>query len=95
MTIQVEPLAGSDLDRLITALLNVTGVVHQTMEATDAPADADGVAFIGLVAQRLRRPLSLLAEMHSDAELGLATQVLAQATLLAAADLGMDPETFT
>jgi hypothetical protein len=39
--------------------------------------------------------LSLLAEIHTDAELSLITQVLAQATLLTAADLDMDPEIFT
>ena len=34
MTLIVEPLDGAELDRLITALLNATGAVHQVIEAS-------------------------------------------------------------
>ena len=91
MTIRVEPTAGSELDRLISALFNVTGGVHQTMQTSDAPAHLGGEAFIDHVAKRLREPLAVLAELRSDADLELVTQLLAQTTLLVAADLGLDP----
>jgi hypothetical protein len=90
MRILVEPEHGHDLDRLITALLNATGVVHRVIEDTHHPATADGVQIVGLVADRLRGLLALLAELRSDEELALATQVLAEATLLVAEDLGLE-----
>jgi hypothetical protein len=90
MRIVVEPQNGPDLDRLITALLNATGVVHRVIEDTDHPRAADGLEIVGLVADRLRGVLTLLAEMRSDEELALATQVLAEATLLVAEDLGLE-----
>ena len=45
---------------------------------------------IGLVAQRMRGSLALLAELRGDEELALATEVLAQATLLIASELGIE-----
>jgi hypothetical protein len=84
--IPVEPLAGPELDRLITALLNATGVVHQLIQTTHHPPDADGVEVIGLVAGRMRDALSLLAEHHSDEELAAATQLLAETTLMVVND---------
>jgi hypothetical protein len=90
MRILVEPQNGHDLDRLITALLNATGVVHRVIEDTDHPHAADGLEIVGLVADRLRGLLTLLAELRSDEELALATQVLAEATLLVAEDLGLE-----
>jgi hypothetical protein len=42
------------------------------------------------VADRLRGLLTLLAELRSDEELALVTQVLAEATLLVAEDLGLE-----
>lgn len=94
MHITVEPQHGHDLDRLITALLNATGVVHRTIASTPHPDDADGVEVMGLVAERLRGALSLLAEHRGDDELRLATGVLAEATLLAACEIDLDPEIF-
>ena len=90
MRIQVEPEDGPDLDRLITALLNATGVVRRLIGATPQPSGAGGVEMIGLVAQRMRDSLALLAELRSDEELALATEVLAQATLLVASELGIE-----
>jgi hypothetical protein len=89
MRIRVEPEDGHDLDRLITALLNATGVVHRAIVAVDGRVAVDGAAVIGRVADRLRASLALLAELRSDADLALATEVLAEATLLAAEDLGL------
>jgi hypothetical protein len=90
MRILIEPQHGHDLDRLITALLNATGVVHRAIEDTHRPPDADGVQIVGLVADRLRGSLSVLAELRSDEEIAQATQVLAEATLLMAGELGLE-----
>jgi hypothetical protein len=89
MRIRVEPESGSDLDRLITALLNVTGVVHRTIHAVDDRELSDPGQLMDLVARRLRESLTLLGELRADEDLAMATQVLAEATLLAAEDLGM------
>jgi len=89
MRFTVEPQTGHDLDRLITALLNATGVVRRVIDSTEYPRDADGAEAIGLVAERLRGVLSLLTEHRSDADLDLATQVLAETTLLLANHFGL------
>jgi len=90
MRIVIEPQHGHDLDRLVTALLNATGVVHRAIEDTDHPPDADGVEIVGLVADRLRGSLTVLAELRSDEEIAQVTQVLAEATLLIAGELGLE-----
>jgi hypothetical protein len=90
MEIQVEPQEGPELDRLITALLNATGVVRQMIAATPQSSAASGVEIIGLVAEHMRGSLALLAELRSDEELALATEVLAHATLLVASELGIE-----
>jgi len=87
MRIVVEPENGTDLERLITALLNVTGVVHRFIETAQSRPGLDGLEIIGAVAQRLHGSLGPLAELRSDEELAEVTQVLAEATLLAAGDL--------
>jgi hypothetical protein len=43
-----------------------------------------------VVADRLRTCLTLLAELRSDEELAQTTQVLAEATLLIAGELGLE-----
>ena len=90
MAIAVEPRDGHELDRLITVLLNVTGVVHRMVEEAKEPAHGDGVEVIGRVAGRLRAPLAFLAEHHRDEDLALVTGILAEAALLAAKDAGLD-----
>ncbi|MGH2952532.1 MAG: hypothetical protein ACRDK9_00730 [Solirubrobacterales bacterium] len=90
MTIPIEPLDGHHLDRLITVLLNATGVVHRLIGDTERPADADGEQIIDLCAERVRGMLPLLVEHHGDEELAVAAQVLATATLLIAAELELD-----
>jgi hypothetical protein len=89
MNYTVEPLAGHPLDRLITALLNATGVVKRVIDATELPPEAEGEPVIGLVAERLRGALALLAEQRSDQDLTLATEVLAETTLLVGCHLGL------
>jgi hypothetical protein len=90
MKIRVEPAQGRELDRLITALLNATGVVHRTIEATPQAAARDGAEVIGMVARRLAEPLTLLAEHHDDDELATVTGILAEIALLGAAELGIE-----
>lgn len=90
MRIVVEPEDGHELDRLITALLNATGVVHRAIEDTPRPRRADGLEIVGLVADRIRGSLTLLAELRDDEELAFVTQVLAEATLMMAAELGLE-----
>jgi hypothetical protein len=89
MNIRVEPENGTDLERYITALVNATGVVHQVVNATDCPPEMDGAEVIGVIAERLRGALAVLAEHAGDEELFLVTRVLAETTLLVAADLGL------
>ena len=90
MRIVIEPQHGHELDRLVTALLNATGVVHRGIEDTEHPPHSDGVEIIGAVADRLRGSLTVLAEQRSDEQLALATQVVAEATLLMAGELGLE-----
>jgi hypothetical protein len=85
----VAPRDGHPLDRLVTALLNVTGVVHRVVGTTEHRSEANGAAVIGLAAERLRGLLALMAEHRSDQELALVTEVLAEATLLTADQLGL------
>jgi hypothetical protein len=89
MHIHVEPQTGHDLDRLITALLNATGVVHRMIESTEHPPEMDDVDVIGSIADGLRDTLAVLGEHRSDDELALVTQVLAQTTMLVATELGL------
>lgn len=86
MDVIVEPRDGPELDRLITALLNATGVVHHLFEVADDRPDTDGLESVGRVAERLRPVLSLVAEQHPDEDLAVATQVLAKMALLAAGE---------
>jgi hypothetical protein len=90
MRIRVEPENGTDLDRLITALLNATGVVHRAIHAVDHRKVSDPTELMDVVAERLRGSLTLLAELRADEDLALTTQVLAETTLLAAEDLRME-----
>ena len=87
MRVIVEPENGTELERLITALLNATGVVHRFIETAQKRPGIGGLEIIGAVAERLHGSLAPLAELRSDDELAEVTQVLAEATLMAAADL--------
>jgi hypothetical protein len=76
----------SELDKLITALLNATGVVYRAIEATD---DRD-CALMPAVANRLRDGLAPFAEHYSDEDMSELAAVLGQITLLLAEDLGLE-----
>lgn len=86
----VEPVDGHELERMITAPLNATGVVHRVIEGVEPPPDADGVEVIGIAADRLRGIFSILAEHRGDEELALVTDVLAEVTLLTVSELGLN-----
>jgi hypothetical protein len=86
----VEPQTGHDLERLITALLNVTGAVHRVIDTIGHRPAADGVEVIGTVADCLHYILAPLAEHNSDGQLAVVTHMLAEATLLVAAELDSD-----
>ncbi len=88
MAIVVEPLDGAELDRLITALLNVAGAVQQVIEAELVDPDLDGLEVISRSAERLRATLAVIAEHHSDAELEPLTEFLAVTTMLIAEEEG-------
>ena len=85
----VEPLDGDELDRFITALVNVTGIVHQLLLAVAEQTGADGVELIDLAAGRLRDIFCVLAEQYGDDELAELTGAIAMATLLVADELGL------
>lgn len=87
MRVVVEPENGTELERLITALLNATGVVHRFIETAQKRPGIGGLEIIAAVAARLHGALGPLVEQRSDEELREVTQVLAEATLLAAGDL--------
>jgi hypothetical protein len=86
----VEPLDGSELDRLITALLNATGTVRQVIERTEQPPGLDGEQIIGVIARRLSAALAPIAEHYDDEELAVVTGVIAHTALLIASDLGLE-----
>jgi hypothetical protein len=89
MTIPVEPVHGSDLERLVTVLLNVTGLVRTMIEA-ELDAGVCGLAVIDQVAESMRQLLAQLAEHREDAELAIAVELLAEGSVLLAHGIGMD-----
>ncbi|MCW2989630.1 MAG: hypothetical protein JWM73_224 [Solirubrobacterales bacterium] len=89
MSIPVEPLDGSDLERLVTVLLNVTGCVHTMIEA-ELDVGFGGIAVIDEVAEAVRQLLAPVAEHHDDDELALAVEIFAESSLLLAHGIGMD-----
>ena len=76
----------SELERLIVALLNATGVVYRAIEAAE-PSDA---GLFPAVAERLRGALARFGEHYSDEEMSELAAVLGQITLLLAEDLGLE-----
>lgn len=88
MIFTVEPLDGSELDRLITALLNATGTVSRLIEEEGADPALDGLEIIGRCADRLKAGLAQFAEHHDDEELSFVTGFLAFSALLVAEDGG-------
>ena len=90
MLIKVEPLDGSELDRLITALVNATGVVSRMVDEADATTAGDGEAVIGAVAERAHRALAPHVEFLEDDDLAAATGALALVTLVLSEEMGLE-----
>lgn len=88
MIFTVEPLDGSELDRLITALLNATGTVSRLIEDAAAEPGLDGLEIIDRTADRIKSGLTEFAEHHDDEELSFVTGFLAFSALLVAEDGG-------
>jgi hypothetical protein len=88
MTVIVEPLHGSDLERLVTALLNATGCLHTMIEA-ELDAGVTGLEVIDRVGEAARRLLAPVAEHFGDDQLSVAMRVVAEAAIALAEDMGM------
>ena len=86
----VEPLEGPELDRLITALLNVTGSVRMVVEEEQRSPFLEGVEVIDRCATRLRATLAVFAEHHDDEQIAPITEFLALTTMLIAQEGGFD-----
>jgi hypothetical protein len=86
MDVLVEPVDGSELERLVTVLLNMTALVSRVIEASMA-AGGDGPEIVDRVAAQLASSLAFVAEHHTDVELRGAVQILIEATLSTAEDL--------
>lgn len=85
----IEPVDGTELERLITALLNATGVVHRLIEQVQAEGSFEGVEIIDVSAERLRSSLSFLVEHFSDDDLLPVTCCLGIIAFEAAEHLGI------
>lgn len=89
---QVEPIDGREIDRLITALLNVTGVLHRIIAETPAfethGHEADGPTVMTQAAARTRALLAQVVEHHDDEELSYLRHFLAVVTVVLADDIG-------
>jgi hypothetical protein len=86
--VTVEPQDGTELERLITVLLNITGVVHRLVDEAVSDA-AEPHEVMSVVAERLHDALAVIPEHHSDEELAVLTGILAYATVLGASELGL------
>ena len=89
MNLHIEPCDGTDLERLVTVLINATGCVH-TMIESEIDIGTEGLDVIRQVAFALRQLLAPLAEHHEDAELADTVELVAKATLLIAHGIGSD-----
>ncbi len=86
MDVLVEPLDGSELERLVTVLLNLTALVSRVIESS-IEEGGDGLEIIDRAAAKLASSFAFVAEHHTDAELRVAVQILIEATLSTAEDL--------
>jgi hypothetical protein len=68
MAIIVEPTGGAELERLITALLNATGAVHQVIGTELGDPTIDRLEVIARAAARLRAILAVIAEESGFAD---------------------------
>lgn len=85
----MEPLRGTDLQRLVTVILNIAGCVSSMIEA-ELDAGVRGLAVIDQVGDAVWQLLAPVAEHHEDAEIAAAVELLAEASLLVAHGIGLD-----
>lgn len=85
----MEPLRGTDLQRLVTVILNVSGCVSSMIEA-ELDAGVRGLAVIDQVGDAVWQLLAPVAEHHEDAEIAAAVELLAEASLLVAHGIALD-----
>ena len=88
MSFRVEPADGRELERLVCAMLNLTGLTKRLVDEA-LEGGASGVAVIDHVAARLVAMLAPVAEHATDDELATATAVTGLSALTVAAELGL------
>lgn len=89
MSFIVEPRNGRELQRLVTAMLNMSGLIKRLVD--DAVADgANGIAVIDGVADAVASALAPVAEHADDAEIRAATAVVGRSAICLAAALGLE-----
>ena len=88
MSFRVEPADGRELERLVCAMLNLTGLAKRVVD--EAVEDGlTGVAVIDQVAARMVSMLAPVAEHVTDDELATATAVTGLSALTVASELGL------
>jgi len=87
MDIMVEPVDGTELERLVTVLLNLTGLVGLVIDRSALEGGTE-VDVIGRVADRVHSSLAVVAEHHDDEDLRLVVQILLEGAVLTGEDLG-------
>lgn len=88
MSFRVEPADGRELERLVCAMLNLTGLTKRLVD--EAIEDGvTGVAVIDRVAAEMVAMLAPVAEHTTDDELAMATAVTGFSALTLAAELDL------
>jgi hypothetical protein len=88
MSFRVEPADGRELERLVCAVLNLTGLAKHLID--EAVEDGEtGVAVIDRVAAQMVSMLAPVAEHATDDELAIATAVTGLSALTLASELGL------
>jgi AMMECR1 domain-containing protein len=88
MSFRVEPVDGRELERLVCAVLNLTGLAKCMVDEA-VENGLYGVAVIDRVAAQMVSMLAPVAEHASDDELATATRVAGLGALALAAELGL------
>lgn len=88
MSLTVEPHDGRELERLVTAMLNVSGLIKRLVD--EAVADgATGVSAIDRVAEQMLTALASVAEHTTDMDLQIATVITGSSAVCLARALGV------
>jgi hypothetical protein len=86
MSFRVEPADGRELERLVCAMLNLSGLTKRLVDEA-LEGGVTGVAVIDRVAEQMVSMLAPVAEHATDDELAVATAVTGLSTLALAAEL--------